>query len=107
MALSLFLNLIENNPPIKVEKNVAIENITASIKPSASYFYFLFSIQSQIASPAVTMHAGTLIHIGTSKRLVVTFTCKISRSKCIIETINKNITVMVVAGFIIVLLTIR
>jgi hypothetical protein len=53
------------------------------------------------------MHAGTLIHIGTSKRLVVTFTCKISRSKCAIETISKNITVMVVAGFVIALLTIR
>ncbi len=50
------------------------------------------------------MHAGTLIHIGTSKRLVVTFTCKTRRSKCAIETISKNITVMVVAGFIIVLL---
>jgi hypothetical protein len=31
----LSLNLIENNPPIKVEKNVAIENITASINSQA------------------------------------------------------------------------
>jgi hypothetical protein len=35
MALSLFLNLIENSPPRKVEKNVAIENITASINSQA------------------------------------------------------------------------
>jgi hypothetical protein len=36
--------------------------------------YFLFSISSQIANAAVTMHAGTLIHIGISTALAVTFT---------------------------------
>ena len=37
-------------------------------------FYFLFSVQSQIAKAAVTKKAGMLGHIGNSTVLAVSFT---------------------------------
>jgi len=37
-------------------------------------FYFLFSVQSQIAKAAVTMKAGMLGHIGNTTVLAVIFT---------------------------------
>jgi len=56
MALSLFLNLIENSPPRKVEKNVAIENITASINsPTPRQIRNYFKIQNVIPIAAAVM----------------------------------------------------
>jgi hypothetical protein len=74
----------------------------ATATKSVFSFYFLFSRNSQAANAAVNMHAAALIHNGISAALTVTFHCRISLIKCIIETSNRNITVMVLAGFILV-----
>jgi hypothetical protein len=75
-------------------------------KQAKVVLYFLFSRHSQIANAAVAMHAAALIHIGISVApAIVTFTCKISLNKCTIETSSRNITVIVVDGFIIVALS--